>query len=672
MKFSSKKELLQQHPLFSSLGWWQLRSVAKRARLKEIPKGQVIVRENTPAQAFYLVASGRCEGFTRMKSGQTRVFEHYLNGDSFGEMALLTKQPHWCSVRALNDSLLLTIGADDFDHLLRKKADLSRKLGERIARRIQELRSEKKQAKWSQIIAIGSTRERLGKTLFALNTAAALKRETGEPICVVDFSHHPRDEETPLGEGTEDPDQWWRRVSRAHPAGFHCVTTSLPSPEQSSLLGGLLGSLVTSFNYVFTVLPDGLENGVRKVYEQADTVYLLSDRSESTLYQTRLLLNQLREHSRTSPTEHRVLLTRLPRNEGSTGRGLEQTLGHPIDYRLPSLPEQSRRTMWEKPPHVFEHPDDPYSQGIRRIARHLGNVSVGLALGAGAARGLSHIGVLDVLDTNNVLVDVVAGSSIGALIAAAWAIGRPIDKMEEYAEVFEEWGGLMNWKDLTFPPTRAFFREKRIRKFLKRILGDATFSDTRMPLKITAVNLDEMEEEVITEGSLVDAVRASISIPMIFEPVCERNIRLVDGGVLSPLPIRALSASDVSRLIAVNTIPRIEMLQERERQKSRVLSDRGEGLWTRIKKFILPFGRGNIVDTLMRSIQAMQSQLVAIDAAEADVVIEPYVAASEWYDFQHYQKFIEEGRRTAKKHLEEIHEVTRSGRWKQDSSPIQA
>ncbi|MFB6356232.1 MAG: cyclic nucleotide-binding domain-containing protein, partial [bacterium] len=102
---------------------------------------------------------------------QNRVFEHYFNGDSFGEMALLSGETHWCSVRALNDTLLLKIDKPVFDDIINKNPDISRELSSNLARRIKDLREEKEEAKWSQIIAIGSTVEKIGKSLFGVNVA---------------------------------------------------------------------------------------------------------------------------------------------------------------------------------------------------------------------------------------------------------------------------------------------------------------------------------------------------------------------------------------------------------------------------------------------------------------------------------------------------------------------
>src|SRR5206468_5958323 len=102
-------------------------------------------------------------------------------------------------------------------------------------------------------------------------------------------------------------------------------------------------------------------------------------------------------------------------------------------------------------PYVIRKPMAPYSLVVRRIARELGNVLVGLALGTGAARGLAHVGVIRVLEREGIAIDVVAGSSMGALIAAAWAVGKSADEMEQIALQIKGRRAFLRLLDPVFP-----------------------------------------------------------------------------------------------------------------------------------------------------------------------------------------------------------------------------
>jgi len=158
-----------------------------------------------------------------------------------------------------------------------------------------------------------------------------------------------------------------------------------------------------------------------------------------------------------------------------------------------------------------------------------------LALGGGGARGLAHIGVLQVLADNGISVRAVAGTSIGAEIGAFVASGLPVAEIVEVATTFD-------WKltmQLFLPdlPTGGFISGKRILQWLKDKLGEGTVIE-RLPLPYVAVatDLETGEEVVIDHGPIIDAVRASISLPGTLAPHRLGERVLVDGGVVNPLP----------------------------------------------------------------------------------------------------------------------------------------
>jgi NTE family protein len=177
---------------------------------------------------------------------------------------------------------------------------------------------------------------------------------------------------------------------------------------------------------------------------------------------------------------------------------------------------------------------------------------IGLALGSGAARGLAHIGVLKVLSANQIPIDFIAGSSIGALIGALYVSGLSIDQMEEVA-------CNVDWK-LTaqlFTPTLPYaglVEGKRIRHFLGSLIGDKNFEDAKLPFAVVATDVLTGEEIIIKNGSLIEAVRASISIPGIFTPVVYQNRFLVDGGVVNPVPVDVVRDMGADIVIAVNVM----------------------------------------------------------------------------------------------------------------------
>jgi len=142
------------------------------------------------------------------------------------------------------------------------------------------------------------------------------------------------------------------------------------------------------------------------------------------------------------------------------------------------------------------------------------SLKIGYALGGGAARGLSHIGVLKVLKEEGISPDIVAGTSIGALIGALYAGGLEPNEIEQLV-LGLDWKKLLQLRDMTLP-LNGFLQGKRVVSLLRSILGETTFSQLRFDFACVATDIISGEQVFLREGSLAEAVRASISIPGIF------------------------------------------------------------------------------------------------------------------------------------------------------------
>ena len=134
-----RAEILKKLPLFSPLSWDAIRRAVGKAEVIAFRRDDVVIQEGEIGDAFYVVESGRLQAYTQLKSGVERVFAQYYDGDCFGEMAL-AGEPHWCSVRVLNDALLLKILCDDFEDAMRRHPELGFRVGQILAHRVQELR----------------------------------------------------------------------------------------------------------------------------------------------------------------------------------------------------------------------------------------------------------------------------------------------------------------------------------------------------------------------------------------------------------------------------------------------------------------------------------------------------------------------------------------------------
>jgi NTE family protein len=174
---------------------------------------------------------------------------------------------------------------------------------------------------------------------------------------------------------------------------------------------------------------------------------------------------------------------------------------------------------------------------------------IGLALGSGGVKGLAHIGVIKALEENNIPIDYIAGASIGALIGAYYAAFKNVEKMEKIALS-------SNWRTTFYlldPAWRGgLIKGTKIEKLIKSWLNHKKFTNLKVPLSVIATDLYTGNEINITRGDLIKAVRASLSVPPIFQPLAQNGMLLADGGLSNPLPDNIVKNMGADIVITVN------------------------------------------------------------------------------------------------------------------------
>ena len=174
---------------------------------------------------------------------------------------------------------------------------------------------------------------------------------------------------------------------------------------------------------------------------------------------------------------------------------------------------------------------------------------LGLALGGGAALGWAHIGVIEILQENGIEADVVAGTSIGGLVGACYVTGN-MPKLEAIARSIT-WFDILKAADIKLW-TSGLLGGDRVAELLGTHLGDLTFQSIAKPFGVVAADLANDKEILIRSGPVVEAIRATISLPGIFEPIVREDCVLIDGGVKNPVPVSACLQMGAEKVIAVN------------------------------------------------------------------------------------------------------------------------
>lgn len=256
--------------------------------------------------------------------------------------------------------------------------------------------------------------------------------------------------------------------------------------------------------------------------------------------------------------------------------------------------------------------------------------TVGLALSGGSARGYAHIGVIKALQEAGIPIDMIAGTSMGSLVAGFFAAGKDIPEMEQIATSLDRMK-LMKMIDLT--RSGGLIAGEKVSDFIKSHLKDITFQNCKIPLRIVATDMQTGEPVIYDNGELVPAIRASISLPPIFKPVEYRNTLLADGGLSMPLPARLLRERGADVVIAVNVLDRTHV---------KLKSDAGT------------------LSVIDASISIMMHNLAKDDAADADVVIEPQVGFDVSHQFDQAHKFISAGTEATRLNLPRIQSAIRA------------
>jgi len=232
-----------------------------------------------------------------------------------------------------------------------------------------------------------------------------------------------------------------------------------------------------------------------------------------------------------------------------------------------------------------------------------------LALGGGGARGLANIGVLKVLEQERIPIDLVVGSSIGSFIGAAYSIGMPTHRMEEAALGF----AIDTLTDFSLSKL-ALLKGKKLEKIISDFTGGKDFEDAKIPIAVTATDIETGEELVYTKGNLQEIIKASCSWPGIFPPVTIDGRKLVDGGIRNSIPCKMARSLGATVVIAVDV-----------------------GFCVKAGKL------ENLFQMFIQSIQIMGKELDTYQSMQADVIVKPKLHNIDQFAFNQAKRAISDG-----------------------------
>lgn len=679
------KYLIVRHiPIFQKLNWFELHIITSKCTLGEYKKGDLICKKGTPSDAFYCLISGRVGAYNIGSQGQKEQIELIHRGMHFGIISLLTGEKHSLNFEAINDTTILKINKDDFSSILESIPRLGVQFTHSLSQRMRSKLVSSKSIFESTIISIYSPVRGTGCSTYAVNLALSLERETNKKVILLNitskqqvqerFSSSPGEaspqwKKVPvdLQEIVDNPQKTVQSISKGElPIDLLNIAFDANVSSLINEISRFAVSFADDYHFVVIDLPNNMDDVVMMTLMQSDVIHLLTDDREERFPLIRQVIDQLKSNLKDGFREEKIGV--IISGTKDKCRLSYEEINKTIDYRISiSLPyvshsELNLAVFSKEMTVICPRSQSAYSKTVTQIARRLGGVSIGLVLGGGAALGLAHIGVLRVLEKENIPIDIIAGSSMGALLGALWTAGKRADEIETAAREFEKKLAAFKLFDPVFPRS-GFIGGRLIKQWLKKHLGNRTFYNTQIPLKVVAYDLTRREDIVIDRGSLIDAVHQSIAIPGVMQPILKKDQLIIDGGVLNPLPTNVLTGIGIKKIIAVNVLQSPEQVtrgndllkqQLQEELDRSFIKSPVRFIGVRCGGFFQKIFQPNIPDIIIRTLQAAEYVLAEQSATQADVVIHPDSAGINWFELCQVDKLIKNGEKAAHENVAEI------------------
>ena len=591
---------------------------SNRVRLRG---GERLFAQGDPADALYFVLHGRLEVTVRGRGGHDRLVNVVGSGASIGEMGILTDDGRSASVRAIRDSELVRISHDEFAQLLEEHPHVALALSRLLTRRLRDTTSAPRLVRYAGTVALLPATPDGLPPVFAPRLAAALEQlGTG----VVRLGSAAVDAE--LGAGTAQ-------------LGLH--------GHDDSRLVGWLDEREERARFVVYECDAAPSPWTRRALRQSDVVLVVAD---------------ARGHP--SPGEIECL---LDRDDATRARRRELVLVHADDAGRPRNTAAWLDARAGTGTNAHHHVRVGNGADCARLARSIAETSLGLALSGGGARGFAEIGVMRALAEQGLDVDVVGGTSMGAVLGGLIALGEDWRTIVELCR--REFVGFETMRDLTFPAISLMRGESTV-KLLRALFGDAQIEDLWIPFFCVSANLSRAQTVVHDRGPLWLWTRASSAIPGIAPPVPYRGELLVDGGVLNNLPADLVHQRCRGSVVAVDVGAAVDLRTEPDVDAPTMSG------WRPLARALNPFARRAPFPNILR-ILSRTATLGSVRDQEAmrevaDLYLHPPTDAVDPLDWKSIDSVVELGYRDAYDRIAEwaasnaraTHEVAhRTGTW---------
>ncbi len=659
------ESFLKRTPLFSGLSIEDLGKLAARLQLLSLPKGATLFRQGDESDALYLIVSGHARRY-RGKDGQETLVAYLGRGDVVGETGMLTSAPRSSTVRVDATSTLLKLPRKDFENVLRVHPTILLHLSRTLANRLIEggqaaLRPSSEQ---DRLVALDCALPRSDRALIAWRLGSELSAQTRKRVLIVDLvpetgdiaraagiKPKPLSETELLNTNLRDPAAL-AALAQEHPSGVRVLSVS-----PAALSGRMFSQLYLFLNAVrdshdLALLCLGGPRGDIECAALTEADLILMAGCDALRPQYRHMEVEVPPLAEQSHRLLRVWIGDLEPEDAPLLIGTERVL-------VPWSEAASEAYARDGKADAAFAAEPKAAKALGRLARRIGGVQVGLALGTGAALGHAAIGVLKVLKREGIPIDIIAGTSMGSLIAACYAGGYEPEEIEEIAlRIDKSWVYENLFWDLTVPRS-GFFAGETLLRFIRSYMGSREFGDMDIPLACVAADIETGQEVVLRQGRVAEAIRASCGLPLIFEPIQLSGRWIVDGGLVNPVPTRVIADMGADILLAVNlTIPASDRKTAVRERQSRRLLDQPINLKTlsQVARIAMPkaFRAPNFFEVFFQMIYTMEYEVAQARLDLAHVTMFPDLEGFSWTEVHRAREIIHAGEVAAEEALPRI------------------
>ena len=593
----------------------QLAALLAEMECLELKRGDVLYRQGEDSDLMFVVIYGRLRMVARDAEGTETVLDEVGRGDTVGWKSLLTGDVRSTTVYALRDSAVGVITRPVFENLSRQYPEVITRLARIALRRARHWDAtpsifHASNAVSLAVLPVGVPRGGVPLTAFSERLASALSASDSKTLHISSA-----------------------RLDRLlGTAGIAQVDALHPSEP---MLVAWLQRQEQSYRYVIYEADDAWSPWTERCLRMADRVLLVGQGASAPV-----------------PTE---LDERLASHSDSTAT--ELVLLQPDGISRPSgTAAWLNRYAAAGHHHIRLGRTADFDSFVRRATGR----GLGLVLGGGGARGFAHIGIFRALAEYGVDVDLVGGTSMGAILSATFAMGLDY---QDTMKLARQLASPLKLFDPTMPVV-SFFASGKITRVLERIYGDTQIEDLWMPCFCVSSNLTHAVAMVHRRGPLWQAVRASMAIPGVFSPILAEGDLLVDGCVLNNLPIDVMQRLNHNGpIIAVNVFPDVDLLRDYRFGPS---ISGWQALVSALAKRtkLNPLRRQDsgaplIFESLLRVLALNDVQQAKTKRGFADVYIRPPVEKFNILDFGAYARIADIGYRSAMEALGDWQDLRR-------------